>query len=426
MNDSLLKPLKEEEVKNALFQMFPTKAPGPDGFPAYFFQTHWELCGEEVTSAVIRVLKGEDDMRDINQTFLVLIPKVARPEELGQFRPISLCNVIYKIASKTLANRLKECLPEIIAEEQSAFVPGRLITDNIITAYECLHFMKRNRAKKNRFCALKLDMRKAYDRLEWRYLEAVMLKLGFHRLWVQMVMRLVTTVSFQVLFNGGKLQQFIPSRGVRQGDPISPYLFLLAAEGLSCLLKHHSLSSELHGLMVAPSAPAVSHLLFADDSLLLFRADTGSAEKVQQLLNLYCMASGQRINREKSSIFFSKGCPETVKESVKLALDVQSETLNEKYLGMPTDVGSSRSSAFKYIKDRIWSRIQGWLEKLLSVGGKDVLIKSVVQAIPIFSMACFKLPRGLCLHINSMVMKFWWGCRDGERKPSWVSDDPQV
>jgi hypothetical protein len=306
MNNMLLKQISGDEVKAALFQMFPTKAPGPDGFPAHFFQTHWDLCGTEVTQAVLRVLKGEDDMREINQTFVVLIPKVASPEELGQFRPISLCNVIYKIASKVLANRLKQCLPEIIAEEQSAFVPGRLITDNIITAYECLNFMKRNKAKKNRYCALKLDMRKAYDRLEWRYLEAVMIKLGFHRLWVQMVMRLVTTVSFQVLFNGGKLRQFTPSRGVRQGDPISPYLFLLAAEGLSCLLKHHSLSLELHGLMVAPSAPAVSHLLFADDSLLLFKADTESAGKVQALLDRYCMASGQRINRDKSSIFSVK------------------------------------------------------------------------------------------------------------------------
>jgi hypothetical protein len=135
-------------------------------------------------------------MREINKTFIVMIPKVASAEELGQFRPISLCNVIYKIASKVMTNRLKVWLPEIISEEQSAFVPGRLITDNIITAYECLHFMKRNRAKKNRYCALKLDMRKAYDRLEWTYLEAIMIKLGFHTRWVEMVMRLVTTVSF--------------------------------------------------------------------------------------------------------------------------------------------------------------------------------------------------------------------------------------
>jgi hypothetical protein len=236
---------------------------------------------------VLRVLRGEDNMEEINQIFIVLIPKVANPEELGQFRPISLCNMIYKIGSKVAANRFKVCLPEIISEEQSAFVPGRLIMDNIITAYECLHFMKKNRAKKNRFCALKLDMRKAYDRLEWSYLETVMIKLGFHRLWVKMVMRLVTTVSFQVLFNGGKLRQFVPTRGVRQGDPISPYLFLLAVESLSCLLKHHSLSSDLHGLKVATSALAISHLLFADDSLLLFKADVASVGKIQEILETY-------------------------------------------------------------------------------------------------------------------------------------------
>jgi hypothetical protein len=117
MNDQLLIPFAEKEVKEALFQMFPTKAPGSDGYPAHFFQIHWDMCGEEVTLAVLRVLKADDDMRDINQTFVVLILKVASAEELGQFRPISLCNVIYKIALKVMANRLKVCLLEIISEE---------------------------------------------------------------------------------------------------------------------------------------------------------------------------------------------------------------------------------------------------------------------------------------------------------------------
>jgi len=170
MNDHLLAPFDSKEVKEALFQMFPTKAPGPDGFPAHFFQRHWDLCGEEVTSVVLRVLNGEDDPASINNTLIVLIPKVAQADELGQFRPISLCNVIYKIVSKVAANRLKRILPMIISEEQSAFVPGRLITDNIITAYECLHYMKRRQGRDSRCCALKLDMRKAYDRVEWPYL----------------------------------------------------------------------------------------------------------------------------------------------------------------------------------------------------------------------------------------------------------------
>jgi hypothetical protein len=160
--------------------------------------------------------------------FIVIIPKVKNPSNLSQFRPISLCNVVFKIASNVLANRLKKILPEVVSKEQLAFVPGRLITDSVITAYECLHFMKNNRSKKNSHYALKFDMRKAYDRLEWDYLQVIMKKLGFAQRFVDTIMRGVCIVSFLVLFNGAKTKIFNPSRGICQGDPLSPYLFLLA------------------------------------------------------------------------------------------------------------------------------------------------------------------------------------------------------
>jgi hypothetical protein len=163
--------------------------------------------------------------------------------------------------------------------------------------------MKRNNAKKHRHCALKLDMRKAYDRVEWAYLRAIMLRMGFHIRWVNLVMSLVTSVSFSVLFNGTPLEEFQPSRGLRQGDPISPYLFLLAAEGLSGLLKQSRQSSQLEGIKVASTAPAVNHLLFADDSLLFVKANVEGALEVNGLLEKYCNASGQRVNLDKSSVF---------------------------------------------------------------------------------------------------------------------------
>jgi hypothetical protein len=214
MNKALTASYTIEEVKTALFQMFPTKTPGPDGFLAYFFQRHWDVCGDDVTRSVLSIVEGKDSAESINDTVLVLIPKAKHPTLLSQFRPISLCNVFYKISSKVLANRMKMILPDIIFEEQSAFVLGRLITDNIISIYECLHFMKRNKSKRNSYYALKLDMMKAYDRVEWDYLEAIMIKLGFASQWIQVVMGMVISYSFFALFNGSKLEGFKPTRGI--------------------------------------------------------------------------------------------------------------------------------------------------------------------------------------------------------------------
>ena len=166
MQEVLSRPYSSEEVKVALFQMGPTKAPGPDGMNALFYQKFWHIVGNKVTDAVLDFLHSGNMEPDINYTHIVLIPKIKKPEKMADFRPISLCNVIYKIISKVLANRLKLILPQIISPSQNAFVPSRLITDNVLVAYETLHAMHIRKKGKKGALALKLDVSKAYDRVE--------------------------------------------------------------------------------------------------------------------------------------------------------------------------------------------------------------------------------------------------------------------
>ena len=166
MRAELDKPYTSEEVGEATRQMAPLKAPGPDGIPSLFYQTYWTDVGMDVIQAVLSSLNSRSILKSINHTFITLIPTIQNPEKVTDFRPISLCNVIYKIISKVLANRLKPMLHSIISKTQNAFIVDRLITDNILIVFESLHHMKTNCTRKKGFMAMKLDMSKAYDKVE--------------------------------------------------------------------------------------------------------------------------------------------------------------------------------------------------------------------------------------------------------------------
>jgi hypothetical protein len=195
MNDELCKEFTVEEISNTLFQIGPLKAPGPDGFLVRFFQKNWDLLRDDVVRAVKGFFFDSGQMPPgVNETTIVLIPKKEDPKLLKDFRPISLCNIIYKVVSKCLVNRLRPLLRELIEPMQSAFVPGRLITDNTLIAFECLNAIDQGSNMCREFGALKLDLSKAYNRVDWGYLEGVLLWLGFQNKWIQWVMACVTTV----------------------------------------------------------------------------------------------------------------------------------------------------------------------------------------------------------------------------------------
>ena len=194
-----------------------------------------------------------------NETHIVLVPKTNNPTKVTEYRPISLCNVVYKLASKTLANRLRKVLPSLISDTQSAFVHGRLITDNVLVTFETMHHISQKKKGKVGEVSLKLDMSKAYDRVEWIWLEKIMERMGFDVKWRGLMMQCITTVTYSLKINGVPSGSIIPTRGLRQGDPLSPYLFLICAEGLSALIKKSVENGVLHGVAACKRGPSIFH-----------------------------------------------------------------------------------------------------------------------------------------------------------------------
>ncbi|XP_060974663.1 uncharacterized protein LOC133039744 [Cannabis sativa] len=228
-------------------------------------------------------------------------------------------------------------------------------------------------------------------------------------------------VSIQFNINGNISKEIFPSQGLRQGDPLSPYLFLLCSEGLSAALCIQQRLGNFKGISIARSTPVISHLLFADDTLLFSKATQLSYNALKAALQLYNQAIGQQVNFGKSSILFSPNTPSHVSDYFYNNIGLANKPFMSKYLGVPQCFGRSKKSSFNFILNRVSSHLNVWNNKFFSKAGKEVVLKAVIQAIPSYVMSCYKIPASICQKIEKLMAQFWWGSFGKKSKTHWKS-----
>lgn len=280
-----------DEIKCTVFSMHAHKSPGPDGFPPLFYQHFWPIIAPSLIPAIQHFFHTGYLLKSWNHTFATLIPKTEAATKVDHYRPISLCNVSYKIISKLLSDRLKNLLDRLIFPTQAAFIPGRHIHDNSIINHEIMHHMRIKNGNLG-LMALKIDMAKAYDRVEWPLLFQILTAHGFCSRFIHLIAQCVGTTSFSFLINGSPFGMLKPSRGLRQGDPISPTLFVLFFDLMARMLHRAELDGHIHGIKVARSSPPVTHLMFADDLTIFCRATLAESESIRGSLRKFSLWSG--------------------------------------------------------------------------------------------------------------------------------------
>ncbi|XP_074310578.1 uncharacterized protein LOC141646600 [Silene latifolia] len=362
-------------------------------------------------------------LKEWNHTRVILIPKVEKPELISQYRPISLCNVIYRIASKCLANRLKLVISSIVSDSQQTFVPSRLMSDGCLITHEIMHYLNKTKRGSVSYAALKLDMHKAFDRVSWTFLIAIMKKFGFPIFWQNIIWECISTVTYNIIINGEPSATFRPSCGLRQGDPLSPYLFIMCMEILSCQLRSAEKTGTLHGLKISRYAPTITHLFYADDAFICCKANPSSFETLRNLFRNFELASGQMINLDKSFIKFSPNAPTDFKSHMASILKMRTSDCFGNYLGVPVDLPSKRSLAFHPLLDKLTSRIIAWSSLHLSQPCKLIIINSIILASLRFLMTSIPFPLGICKKLDSLIVAFWWRKDVRHKSIHWLSRD---
>lgn len=418
----LQRPFTADEIETAIRSMGSFKAPGPDGFQPVFYQRCWDTVGSSVIQFVLDFFRTGELPQNTNNAVLVLIAKVVRPERIMQFRPISLCNVLFKTITKTLVGRMKGIMNKIIGPAQSSSLPGRLTTDNIVVVQEAVHSMRRKKGRKG-WMLLKLDLEKAFDRIRWDFLEDTLQAAGFPDNCVGWIMQCVTGPSMSLLWNGEMTDSFQPLRGLRQGDPLSPYLFVLCMERLCHLIERAVVGKNWKPIQLSRGGPQLSHILFADDLILFAEASVAQIRVIRGVLERFCIASGQKVNLEKSKIFFSSNVSRELGRMISNESGIQSTCDLGKYLGMPVLQKRINKDTFGEVLERASSRLTGWKSCTLSFAGRLTLTKSVLSSIPVHTMSTIMLPQSTLDSLDRLARNFLWGSSSDRRKLHLVAWD---
>eukprot|EP00253_Pinus_taeda_P021309 PITA_21309 len=415
MNHQIESEVTMDEVKRALYAMNLDKSPGPDGFTASLLQNCWDIVGKDLYKMVHKSQACKKLGGSTNSSFLALIPKEKGANNFNRFRPISLCNIGYKLITKVIANRLRHILPKVIRENQGGFIHGRHLVDNFTLVQEAIISSQQ---RKEQVMAIKLDLANAFDRVNHSFLLNVLKKFGFGARFINWIWACISEPWIAPLVNGRSAGFFKATRGLRQGCPMSPLLFLIQVSVLSFHLNNQMQEQEISGISIARGVQNINHVLFADDTLLLGIASIDSPRKFKETLDEYCMECGSSLNKRKCHTYCWNTPPSLINSISRcLGFAASSECSSFKYLGLPIFLKRSYSRDWMLHVEKFKSKLQAWGANWLNMAGKTILIKAVLSSLPLFQFFVILAPKGIIQKMEQYIRHFFWkGGKQNERR----------
>lgn len=355
--------------------------------------------------------------RGTNFAFITLIPKKQDPQRLEDYRPISLVGCMYKILAKVLANRVKQVLPSVIDEKQSAFLEGRNMLNSVLVVNKVIDEARR---MKKPIIFFKVDFEKAYDSVSWEYLLYMLQRLGFNPKWIGWIRECLNTACLSVLVNDSPIDEFPMRRGLRQGDPLAPFLFTIVVEGLSGLMREAEKHKRFNSVKVGHSQVEVSLVQYADDTMIFGEASLQNVFLI--IIRCFEVVSGLKVNFFKSK-FGSICVDQALVEDFAHLLNCTLLSLPFPYLGLPIGENPRNVATWRPIITKVQKKLAMWKHKVLSMAGRVCLVNSVLTSLPLYYLSFFKIPHRVAKEIVSLHRRFLWGGVGDQKKVCWISWD---